>query len=136
VPLTRLEHLLVLTDDLARSRDFYRDALGLRDGERPPLEFPGHWLYAGDAPCVHLAERGAYLAHARTLGLGTSSPRVEGSGVVDHIAFRAQDYEATLGRLTAAGVRPVENTVPGAGIRQLFVTDPNGVTLEINVPPA
>ena len=29
----------------------------------------------------------------------------------------------------------VRNTVEGAGIRQLFVRDPNGVTVEINVLP-
>jgi catechol 2,3-dioxygenase-like lactoylglutathione lyase family enzyme len=136
MPLSRLDHVLVLTDDLAGSRDFYRDLLGLVDGERPSLEFPGHWLYAGGAPCVHLAEREPYLAHARTLGLAPVSPQAAGSGTVDHIAFLAPDYEATLERLAAAGVRAVPNTVPGAGIRQLFVQDPNGVTLEINLPPA
>jgi catechol 2,3-dioxygenase-like lactoylglutathione lyase family enzyme len=31
---------LVLTDDLDVTRDFYRDALGLREGPRPPLGFP------------------------------------------------------------------------------------------------
>jgi catechol 2,3-dioxygenase-like lactoylglutathione lyase family enzyme len=29
VPLTRMEHFLVLTDDVDRTRDFYCDALGI-----------------------------------------------------------------------------------------------------------
>lgn len=33
------------------------------------------------------------------------------------------------------GVEAVTNVVAGAGIRQLFFLDPNGVRLEINVKP-
>ena len=32
--------------------------------------------------------------------------------------------------MDAAGVEVVTNTVPGAGLRQLFLTDPNGVRVE------
>jgi Glyoxalase/Bleomycin resistance protein/Dioxygenase superfamily len=42
-----LDHVLVLSDDIERSREFYEGALGLRAGPRPPLEFDGFWLYAG-----------------------------------------------------------------------------------------
>ncbi len=57
MPLTRLDHVLVLTEDIEGTRDFYRDALGLEVGDRPPLEFPGYWLYADGVPCVHVADR-------------------------------------------------------------------------------
>jgi catechol 2,3-dioxygenase-like lactoylglutathione lyase family enzyme len=134
MPLIAMEHLLVLTDDLVATCAFYRDVLGLADGVRPPLPFPGHWLYAGSAPCVHIADRRAYRAHARTLGLDPSKNRF-GSGVIDHVAFRAADYDAIVERLERHGVPVVRNTVEGAGIRQLFVRDPNGVTVEINVLP-
>jgi catechol 2,3-dioxygenase-like lactoylglutathione lyase family enzyme len=132
--LNAMEHLLVLTDDLDSTLAFYRDVLGLDDGARPPLPFPGHWLYAGPAPCVHIADRAAYTAHARTIGLDPSPERT-GSGVIDHIAFRATDHDAIVERLERHGVEAVRNTVEGAGIRQLFVRDPNGVTIEINVLP-
>ncbi len=55
MPLLRIEHYLVLCDDVDHTRDFYRDVLGLRDGFRPDLGFPGYWLYAGDVPCIHIA---------------------------------------------------------------------------------
>jgi catechol 2,3-dioxygenase-like lactoylglutathione lyase family enzyme len=132
VPLTGLEHLLVLTDHLDASREFYCEVLGLREGERPPLEFPGHWLYLGGVPCVHLAERAAYAAHAETLGLA-ASPAGPRTGAVDHIAFNASGYEEIAARLQSHGVEAVENVVPAAGLRQLFVLDPNGVRVEINV---
>ncbi len=37
--LTGLEHYLVLTANLDATRDFYRDALGMSQGFRPPLGF-------------------------------------------------------------------------------------------------
>ena len=36
--LRRLDHFLVLTDDLEATRVFYCDTLGFEVGERPPLE--------------------------------------------------------------------------------------------------
>ena len=45
--VTAMEHVLVLSDDIEATREFYCQVVGLRVGERPPLEFPGYWLYAG-----------------------------------------------------------------------------------------
>ena len=131
--VTSIEHVLVLSDEIERTRDFYRDVVGLEVGARPPLEFPGYWLYAGvgvDA-CVHVADRGAYAAHAARLGLHVPE-RDPGVGPVDHVAFVAGDYDELLSRLERHGVAAVTNAVPG-GPRQVFVQDPNGVRVEINV---
>ena len=68
-----LDHFLVLTDDIDGTRDFWCGALDLRVGERPPLEFPGYWLYAGDVPCVHVAEKAAYDAHSERIGIAATS---------------------------------------------------------------
>jgi catechol 2,3-dioxygenase-like lactoylglutathione lyase family enzyme len=129
MPVTRMEHLLVLADDIDATKDFYCRALGLSVGERPPLEFPGYWLYAGGVPCLHVAEREAYTAHSLELGI-PASPEA-----VDHVAFNGEDYEEVVSRLERSGVEAARNTVPGVGLRQLFVTDPNGLKIEINVMP-
>ena len=63
MPLTRLEHYLVVTDDLEATRDLYSAALGMRVGPRPTLGFPGYWLYLGEVPCIHVAEWETYGAH-------------------------------------------------------------------------
>ena len=130
-----LEHVLVLADDIDATRDFYCQVVGLSVGERPPLAFPGHWLYAAPegagVACVHVAERHAYAAHAAELGLDVPGDDL-GVGPVDHIAFNASDYDALLERLQRHGVRAVTNAVPG-GPRQVFIQDPNGVRVEINV---
>ncbi len=135
MPLTRLDHLLVLSDDMDVTRDFYRDALGLEVGDRPPLEFPGYWLYARGVPCVHVADREAYTVHSANTGIAASPP-AEGTGAVDHLAFAGDDFQEAAGRLERNGVEAKTNTVPGIGMRQLFFEDPNGVKIEINVMPA
>ena len=124
--LQRLDHVLVLTNDLEATRAFYCDALGLEVGERPQLEFPGYWLYLGGVACLHVADRQAYEAHARTLGLKVGD-------AVDHLAFTGAGYEQVAERLEAVGVDAATNTVPGAGLRQLFLTDPNGIRVELNL---
>jgi catechol 2,3-dioxygenase-like lactoylglutathione lyase family enzyme len=134
MPLVKMEHYLVLTDDIDGTRDFYRDALGMRVGPRPPLAFPGYWLYVGDTPCIHIGEWKSYEQHSQTLGIPVSE-RAPGTGPVDHIAFNGSDYDEITQRLRRYGVAHGLNVVPGVGLRQLFLSDPNGVKIEINIPP-
>ena len=127
MPLHGLGHALVLTDDLEATRAFYCDVLGFEVGARPPLAFPGYWLSLDGVACLHIAERAAYETELERMGL--SRP----NGPVDHLAFDAADHEAIVARLDAAGIRMVANEVPAAGIRQLFLEDPTGVRIELNV---
>jgi catechol 2,3-dioxygenase-like lactoylglutathione lyase family enzyme len=127
MPLYGLGHVLVVTDDLEATRAFYCEVLGFEAGDRPPLPFPGYWLYLDGAACVHVAERAAYEAELDRIGLTRSD------GQVDHIAFDAEDHRAIVARLDAAGILAVANDVPAAGIRQLFLDDPNGVRIELNL---
>jgi catechol 2,3-dioxygenase-like lactoylglutathione lyase family enzyme len=126
MPLVGLQHTLVLTDDLERTKAFYCDVLGFEVGERPQLPFPGYWLSLDGIACLHIAERASYDAHAARMGLpAKTSP-------VDHVAFEAEGYEQLLERLAAAGVEVTTNAVPG-GVRQLFFDDPNGARIELVV---
>jgi catechol 2,3-dioxygenase-like lactoylglutathione lyase family enzyme len=121
-----LDHLLVLTDDIDSTRDFWCDALGLEVGDRPALEFPGYWLYSAAGPCVHIAERSAYVAHSGRIGIRATT------GPVEHVAFVEDDPAAVSERLRRGGIPAAHNEVPGV-MRQFFVHDPNGVKIEINV---
>ena len=132
--VTELEHVLVLSDDIDRSRSFYERALGLKPGARPQLPFRGYWLYAGATACLHIADRESYRMHAQTLGLQVAE-RHAGPGPVDHIAFNGSDYESFVDRLTELGINPVRNEVPSGGPRQLFFDDPDGLRVEVNVKP-
>ncbi len=116
-----LDHFTIATSDLQASRRFYVETLGLRDGERPAFDFLGAWLYCGAAPVVHLVARG-----------GPAATTADATGAVDHVAFRARGLAAVVERLRERGVDYELRTVPGSGLRQVFVHDPDGVKIELN----
>ena len=131
MPLLRLEHYLVLSDDIDATRDFYCDVLGMREGFRPKLDFPGYWLYVGDVPSIHIAEWESYAVWTKEVGIPISS-RAKSTGAVDHIAFNASGFDEVRARLQARGIDINENLLDEIGLRQLFIYDPNGVPIELN----
>lgn len=139
MPIRKLAHFSVRTNDLDAARRFYCDVLGFREGFRPAFDFPGLWLYqVGDEAefgVVHLI--GVDPGDAKSLAayLGDKAPEtLHGSAAVDHIAFLASDLPAMHARLAEAGLDYRERTVPSLGLHQLFVEDPSGVTIELNYP--
>ena len=54
MPLGGLQHYTIEPSDLERTKHFYVEVLGLDNGDRPPLDFPGYWLYSGGQATVHL----------------------------------------------------------------------------------
>jgi catechol 2,3-dioxygenase-like lactoylglutathione lyase family enzyme len=133
VALTRLEHFLVMTRDLDATRDFYRDVLGLKEGPRPELGFPGHWLYLGDTPVIHIAEWESYTAHSERLEIPVTRPAA-GTGPLDHVAFNGSDaqYATLRQRLDSRGLKYHPHDSSAIGLRQIFLDDPNGLKLELN----
>jgi len=137
-----LNHYSIRTPDLEACRRFYVEALGLTVGPRPAFPFPGLWLYAGDT--------GAWSnAVVHIIGIDPSDPsglagylgerdagRPQGSGALDHVAFFATGLAAQRVTLARLGIAARERTVPGLGLHQLFVEDPNGIVVELNYPAA
>jgi len=133
MPLTKMEHYLVLTDDIEKTKNFYCDVLGMHVGFRPPLKFDGYWVYLGDIPVIHIGEWKTYTKHSEELGIPVTRP-APGTGPLDHIAFNGVDFDEIAARLKKHGVKAGVNVVPGASLRQLFFNDPNGIKIEINIP--
>ncbi|HSN70440.1 MAG TPA: VOC family protein [Steroidobacteraceae bacterium] len=117
--LIDLHHVAIRTDDVAATNRFYIDVLGMREVERPPMNFPGSWLAIGQT-MIHV--------------MGGARGRVADpqGGAVDHIALRAHGIEAFKRRFDSHGVAYRESSIAGAGLRQLFLRDPNGVLVELN----
>jgi len=132
MPLSHIEHFLVQTADMARTRDWYVRVLGLRVGPNPDFKFPVCWLYLGDNDVVHITEGGAQVSENRKKYVGQESQATHGSGVVDHIAFRATGLEGMLEHLRALGVDFRQRRVNDQGLYQLFMHDPNGIKIELN----
>ena len=137
-----LNHFSIRTPDLAATRAFYVDLLGLQEGPRPDFPFPGCWLYQGPQDsfanaAVHVIGIDPDDASGLEGYLGERSEvSLNGSGAVDHVAFFATDLVGMLDRLRAASIEPRQRTVPGVGLHQLFLDDPSGVVVELNFPMA
>lgn len=131
MPLLRMEHYLVLSDDIEATKEFYAGALGLQEGFRPELDFPGYWLYLGDTACIHIADWPAYTVYTQQMGIPVST-KAAGTGPVDHIAFNASGFDEMRAKLAARGFELSENHIDDIGLRQLFLHDPNGVAIELN----
>jgi catechol 2,3-dioxygenase-like lactoylglutathione lyase family enzyme len=105
------------------------DVLGLEIGDRPPLDFPGYWLYSGGTPTVHLM--GTRKPREGIVVRGTDK-KYEDTGRLDHIAFAATDVEGLRKRLQTRNVKFRESIVPRTGDTQFFMFDPDGVGVELN----
>lgn len=133
--LTRLDHFSIRTADVEKTRDFFVQVLGLTDGERPPFKFPGAWLYCGDKDVIHIIGIDPNDESGLVDYLGDrDEAALTGTGAVDHLAFMAEDLDAVRARLEKASVATREREVPLLGVRQIFMEDPNGVTIELNFP--
>lgn len=133
MPLQKLEHYTIRSLDMEATRDFYRDVCGLKVGPRPPLAFDGYWLYCGKTPVVHLVPLDNPIAIRGEVNVPpVSNGRQPGGGAVDHVAFSAKDVVGMKRHLKKKGVPFKERIQAGGFLHQLFLDDPNGVTVELN----
>jgi len=116
-----LDHYNVSTRKLGDTVRFYEDILGLVNGPRPPFDFPGAWLYSEGHPVLHLNDISP-----------TDKQQPADSGVIDHVAFGSRGFEAMKQHLAQKGVNFRVNVVPNSSRRQIFLTDPNNVLIELN----
>ena len=135
-----LNHFSIRSTDLAASRRFYEDVLGLQVGPRPNFPFPGLWLYVGDTALpanavVHIIGLDSSDTDGLSKYLGERTPRsLQGGGALDHVAFFATGLAEQLARLHQHGITPRQRTVPTLGLHQLFLDDPDGIVIELNYP--
>ena len=138
MPVTAINHYLVVSKNLERSKKFYQEVLGLELAERPDFGFPGYWLKTGDNICVHLASQNPNKIRDQFL-LKKHPKGTNGSGSVDHIAFLAQ--EAQLLALAGSEVRRRVESRPVLGergddleaerLRELAQLGERGVELDV-----
>ena len=131
MPVTSLNHYLIVSRNLERSKKFYQEVLGLELADRPDFGFPGYWLKTGDNICVHLASQDPNKIRDQFL-LKKHPKGTAGSGSVDHIAFLAQDPQAVRERIQKNKVEMHFRSFPDAKLFQIFLKDPDDVTIELN----
>ncbi|MBU6189117.1 MAG: VOC family protein [Betaproteobacteria bacterium] len=119
-----MNHFTITAEDRGRTLDYYCGLLGLEDGFRPDLGFPGAWLYTpgGGQAVLHI-----YWDRPMP------EPR---TGVIDHLAFSARGLRDVCARFDARGVPYDLRRQAGSGTWQLFSFDPNGARVELDFDPA
>ena len=124
--ISGLFHVAIKTTDLAATRAFYCDVLGLADVFRPDFGYPGAWLACplpGGQAIIHVYAGGP--------ALGTDGRAPVGSAAIDHLSLACSGFHEFAARFRAAGLAYREFLVPGTTLWQLFVYDPSGVQLEL-----
>lgn len=126
MPAARLDHVNIQTVKLAETVRFYADVLALRPADPPPPLDPAlvQWMYgSGEDAIFHLSTPGS---------LGLSGDISPGTGAVHHVALDCDGHDAMVARLARLGVAHRLNHVTAIDLKQIFVSDPNGVLLELN----
>jgi glyoxylase I family protein len=117
--IANLLHASLLVADLAQSRRFYEDVLGLKPSPaRPEMSFSGIWYDIGAAQ-IHLI----CLPNPDPV-----SQRPAHGGRDRHTALGVRNFDALKAGLDAAGLT---YTLSLSGRRALFVRDPDGNALEL-----
>jgi catechol 2,3-dioxygenase-like lactoylglutathione lyase family enzyme len=131
VPVTELNHYLIRTKNLERTKDFYCGVLGFEVMHRPNFPFPGYWLGVNGKIQVHMGQDGVPNSDLYYLG-SPKGAADDNSGVVDHVAFLASDPGEFITRFKSLGIAYRPRSLPESELFQLFITDPDGLTIELN----
>ena len=119
--LKHFDHVNVRTANLEAMIAWYGDVLGMRPGPRPPFSFGGAWLYRGDRALIHLVDV-------------ESDPEAR-DPKLEHFALRAEGLGDFLEALRARSVEHRIGIIPGFGIIQVNLWDPDRNHIHIDFGP-
>lgn len=131
--IDKLDHYSIRTRDLESTRRFYTEVIGFTVGPRPNFNFPGIWLYQDGVALVHVVgvdpdDPSGLIAYLGDKALDEST----GGGSIDHVAFIATDLEGMRTQFRGQDIAFRERSVPNLALHQIFLEDPNGITIELN----
>jgi len=112
--IRRLDHASLRIADLARSRPFYEEILGLELAPRPELGIPGVWYDLHGAQ-LHL------------IGVPKMTDDIDPTGA--HLALEVDDLAAVRRTLETRGIPYLS-----LGDTQLWIRDPDGNVIELCAP--
>ena len=129
--IRELNHFFVRALDLEETRRFYTEVLGFEVMPRPDFPFPGYWMGVNGSIQVHVGP--SDIPNRQAYYLGTRDDAADGqSGVIDHVAFLADEPAAFIERFRTRGIEFRPRHLPDSNLYQLFIRDPNGVMIELN----
>jgi len=121
-----VNHINIVAADLAKTVEFYESVLGMKAQPIPvaPPGFDGRWIVDSQGnPIIHVQAYNAERHGAIESGL---------TGSLDHVALTCVGFDDTQARCTELGVDYRVNDRQFGNLRQVFVTDPDNISLELN----
>jgi catechol 2,3-dioxygenase-like lactoylglutathione lyase family enzyme len=135
--ISHLEHFLVVAQDYEVTVKWYIDNLGFEKGPHPDFgaDVEVTWLYLGDRDVIHIAPPRPDDEPRPTSGPNATPEEIaQGGRPIHHIAFRAANRIEMTDRLKERGVTYLEQQASKQDLYQIFMRDPNGITVELNFP--
>ncbi len=126
IPFKRFSHVSVTVTDLEKAKGFYGGVLGLPEIPRPDFGFPGAWYSLGGDLQLHIMVNERLLRPA--------AERESFEVCYPHFALWTEDADETARRMTEGGGNFYDFTSTPTGLRQLFIKDPDGNTIEFIGP--
>ncbi len=115
----KLNHLFIISSDMKAMSHFWTDVIGLTEGKRPSFPFKGAWFYSEGKPLIHLAEQKDFQFE---------------TGSIAHVAFEGANYTSLINTLQHQHHPYTEKDVPMTRERQVFISGPDGITVEMLFP--
>ncbi|WP_269526479.1 VOC family protein [Coraliomargarita parva] len=114
--IKQIAHICIHTEDLQATERFYTEGFGMERG----------YEFIKDGRLI-----GYYLKFGNMTFLEVFEGTTSGPGNINHVALETDEIDAVIVRLRQAGI-PVGAKKMGADNSwQVWVTDPNGVRIEI-----
>ena len=121
-----LNHINIVASDLDATIAFYESVLDMTATPIPvaPPGFNGRWILdAQGNPIVHVQAYNPERHGELKTGL---------TGALDHVALTCTGFAAIQQRCDELAVEYRVNDRQFGDLRQVFITDPNGISLELN----
>jgi catechol 2,3-dioxygenase-like lactoylglutathione lyase family enzyme len=114
IKVDSLNHIAINITDLARSKKFYAELLGLEEIDRPEsFKFPGAWYRIG-----------TFVLHL--VGRKERDPEL-----TSHFCLWVEDVHGASKALQAAGFEIKWETLKIPGVDRFFTRDPDGNRIEL-----
>ncbi|KCZ60625.1 VOC family protein [Hyphomonas chukchiensis] len=124
-----LDHVNIITDDLAGTVRFFVEIFDLDVRDAPAPLPPEHyqWLYDENNRAIfHINSKSAPQAFQR------ETPAGPATGAIHHVALACTGHAGFSARLKEHSIDFRTNDIPSVNLRQIFFSEPNGVLLELN----